>query len=108
MWVPSLSATRLTGWGHDRPGVAGETPAARPGQVAGGQPDLAALDGRAADDAGPDPERAGGQVAHALEPHPHRSDERVTLLLGVVPGQVGQLDPQALGVHVKAIVVAVG
>ena len=79
-----------------------------PRQVAGRQPDLAALDGRAADHAGADPERSGGQVGHALEPHPHRAHERVALFLGVVPGQVGQLDAEALGVHIETVVVGLG
>src|SRR6185312_13182725 len=34
--------------------------------------------------------------------------ERVALLLGVVPGQVGKLDAEALGVHVEALVVGLG
>ena len=88
--------------------MAGEAWPRRPRQVAGGQPDLATLDGRAADDAGPDPERARGHVGHSFEPHPHRAHERVALFLGVVPGKVGQLDAQAFGVYVEALVVAVG
>src|SRR5579863_3767216 len=96
------------GPGDQQPWMAGETRPRRPRQVTGGQPDLAALDGRAADHAGPDPERARGHVRDALEAHPYRAHERVALLLGVVPGQVGQFDAQALGVHVQAVVVGLG
>ncbi len=77
-------------------------------QVAGRPPDLAVLDRGAPDHAGQDPERAGREVAHALEPHPHRADERVALLLGVLPGQRGQLDAQAVGVDVEPRVVVLG
>src|SRR5208282_957296 len=94
--------------GDQKPRVAGESASLRPRQVAGRKPDLAALDGRAPDDAGPDPERARGYVGHPFEPHPNRPYERVALFLCVVPGQVGQLDTQTLGVHVEALVVALG
>src|SRR6266576_1666806 len=77
-------------------------------QVAVRQADLAALDGRAPDDAGPDPKRARGHVGHPLEPHPHGAHERVALLLGVVPGQVGQLDAEAFCVHIETLVVGLG
>src|ERR1700677_2983872 len=107
-----LIAARGTSGGtrarDEQPRVAGESPSLRPGQVAGRQPDLAALNGRAPDDAGADPERARGQFRHALEPHPYRAHERVALLLGVVPGQVGQLDTEALGIHIEALVIAFG
>src|SRR5580700_9431880 len=110
-----VSVLLTAGWvagstwsGDQQPGMAGKSPSLRPWQVAGRKPDLAALDGRAPDDAGPDPERARGHVGHSFEPHPHRAHERVALFLGVVPGKVGQLDAQALGVYVEALVVAVG
>src|SRR5690242_2359955 len=106
--VAACRAAGSPGAGDQQPRVAGEAAPGRPGQVAGRHPDLAALDGGAPDDAGPDPERARGHVGHPLEPHPHRAHERVTLLLGVVPGQVGQLDAEALGVHVETLVVGLG
>src|SRR5260370_39118383 len=91
-----------------QPRVAGEAPPLRPRQVTGRQPDLAALDGRAPDDTRPDPEGARGHVGHAFEPHPHRAHERVALFLGVVPGQVGEFDTEGFGIHVEALVVALG
>src|SRR5712691_525886 len=94
--------------GDQQPRVPGESASLRPRQVAGRKPDLAALYGRAPDDTGPDPERARGHVGHPLEPHPHRAHERIALFPGVIPGQVGELDPQAFGVHVEALVIAVG
>src|SRR5260370_3316114 len=48
--------------GDEQPRRSGEA-AGRMREVAGGPANLAVLDGRAADDAGPDPERAPGQVA---------------------------------------------
>src|ERR1700753_1821898 len=65
----------------DQPGAPGEITAARLRQVAGGLADLAAFHRGPANDAGPDPERAGGLVVDTLEPHAHRADERVALLL---------------------------
>jgi hypothetical protein len=56
----------------------------------------------------PSSERARRQVGHALEPHLHRSDKRVTLLPGVLPSQRGQLDAEAVGVHLEPLEVAVG
>src|SRR5436309_6056278 len=106
--VAACRAAGSPGAGDQQPRVAGEAAPGRPGQVAGRHPDLAALDGGAPDDAGPDPERTRGHVGHPLEPHPHRAHERVALLLGVVPGQVGKLDAEALGVHVEALVVGLG
>src|SRR5208283_636749 len=106
-----VTAGRVAGrpWsGDQQPWVAGESAPLRPRQVAGRQPDLATFDGRAPDDSGPDPERARGHVGHPFEPHPHRAYERVALFLGIVPGEVGQLDTQALGVHVEALVIALG
>src|SRR3984957_6196084 len=94
--------------GDQQPRVAGEAPPGVARQVAGGQADLPALDGRAADHAGADPERAGGHVGYALEPHPYRADKGVALFLGVVPGQVGEFDAQALRVHIETVVVALG
>src|SRR6478736_1185533 len=106
--VAACRAAGSPGAGDQQPRMAGEAAPGGPGQVAGRHPDLAALDGGAPDDAGPDPERARGHVGHPLEPHPHRAHERVALLLGVVPGQVGKLDAEALGVHVEALVVGLG
>src|ERR1700733_16105717 len=65
------------GAAHQQPRMTGEAAALRPGQVAGGLPDLAAFDGGTPDHAGPDPERAGGQVRDALESHSYWPDERV-------------------------------
>src|SRR3984957_19873517 len=79
------AAVRVIGR-NDQPGSAAEVTAAGLGQVAGGLADLAAFHRGTADDARPDPERARGQVVHTLEPHPHRPDEGVALLLGVVAG----------------------
>src|SRR6201994_5143165 len=59
----------------DQPGAPGEITAARLRQVAGGLADLAAFHRGPANDAGPDSERAGGQVVDTLEPHAHRADE---------------------------------
>src|SRR6266568_5201548 len=101
-------AARRPGPGHQQPRVSGEAAPLRARQVAGRHPDLAALDGRAPDDAGPDPERARGHLGHSLETHPHRAHERVALFLGVVPGQIGEFDAEALGVHLEALVVALG
>ncbi len=88
-------------------GRAGER-ARRPVQVARGAADLSALHGGAADHPGADAERPRGQVRHALEPHPHRADEGVPLLLGMLPGQGGQLDAEAVGVDLEPLVVSVG
>ena len=44
----------------------------------------------------------------ALEPHSHRADERVPLLLGVVPGQGRQFHAEALRVHVQPLEIALG
>src|SRR3984957_18939285 len=41
----------------------------------------------------------------ALEPHRPRADERVPLLAGVLTGQRGQLDPEAVGVDLQPLVV---
>src|ERR1700742_1161448 len=68
------AAVRVVGR-DNQPGTATEITAPGLGQVAGGLADLAAFHRGAADDPGPDPERAGGQVVDALEPHPHRPDE---------------------------------
>src|SRR5437588_911733 len=108
MLVAACRAAGSPGTGDEQPRVAGESAPGRTGQVAGRHADLAALDGRAPDDAGPDPKRARGHVGHPLEPHPHGAHERVALLLGVVPGQVGQLDAEAFGVHIETLVVGLG
>src|SRR5581483_8151316 len=103
----SALLTALIGAADEEPGLAGEAAGLHPRQVAGRLPDLAALDRGAADHAGPDPEGAGGQVADALEPHAHGPDERVALLFGIVPGEVRQLDAQALRVHLEPLVIGV-
>src|SRR5215469_2892897 len=87
--------------------IAAET-AGRLGHVTGRAPDLAVLDGRAADHARQDPECPGAQVADALETHPDRSDERVALFLGIFAGKCGELDSQAVGIHIEARVVVLG
>src|SRR5215475_5291456 len=95
------------GTGDQKPGVAPE----RAGglvQIASRAADLAVLNGCAAYHSGQDPERTGGQVADALEPHPNRAHERVALLLGVLAGKRGQLDAEAVGIHVEARVVVLG
>ena len=48
------------------------------------------------------------KVGDAFEPHPHRPYERVPLLLGIVPGQGGQLHAEALRVDVQPVMVALG
>src|ERR1017187_4472485 len=95
------------GAGHEQPWPAAEGPG-RPGKVAGGPADLAALDGGAADNSGADPEGARGQVRYTLEAHPHRSDERIALLPGMLAGERGQLDTKVVGVHLEALEVAIG
>src|SRR5215469_2069735 len=80
--------------------------ALRPGQVADRLAYFAGLDGVSPDHSGPDPEQAGAQVGNPFEPHPHRADERVALLLGVLASERCQLYAYALGVDVKPVKVA--
>src|SRR6478672_13772322 len=92
------------GAGDEEPGPPPEGPV-RPWQVAGGTPDLPALDRGSPYHAGPDPEGARGQVRQALEAHPHRADEGVALLLGVLTSQRGELDPEVVRVDLQAVMV---
>src|SRR5690606_28121442 len=67
--------------------------------------DLVLLHGGPADHPRPDPEQAHRQVVGGLEPHPDRPDERVALLLGVLPGEVRELLAEAVRVHLQALTI---
>src|SRR5258708_3657959 len=66
------------------------------------------LEGGTKDHPGGNPEGARGQVRDALKANPHRPDEGVTLLTGMLAGQRGQFDAKVVGVDLQALEVAVG
>src|SRR6185437_9920381 len=98
-----LQACAWVGASHHQSGPAWVMVGTAARQVADGLPDLAALHRVPADNPRTDAEHAKREVGNPFEPDPHGSNERVTLLLGVILSKCDKLDDEALDHNVEPL-----